>query len=108
MKKRAYKLKDLSYLGLNLNYLTMIAIIVICTIIAAALSSSSGSWLWLICALFFGGGIALYIYQVGIRYGQYGLIISMAKLMQPKTIKNDFPLFAKNLIVKKEEKEDSL
>ena len=103
MKKRAYKLKDLSYLGLNLNYLAMIAVIVVCTIVMAAMSSSSGSWLGLIFSLVFGGGIAFYIYHVGIRYGQYGLIISMAKLMQPKTIKNDFPLFAKNLIVQKED-----
>ncbi len=100
-KKAAYKLKDLSYLGLSLNYLAMIGAIVIMTIVIGGLNSTSGNWIWSVVTIVLGGGTSFYIYQTGIKYGQYGLIISMAKLLQPKTIKNDYPLFADNLIVRK-------
>jgi len=55
----------------------------------------------LFLSLTVGGGITFYIYHTGIKYGQYGLIILFGKLLQPKHIKNDFPLFAKNLVHKK-------
>ena len=100
-KKAAYKLKDLSYLGLSLNYLAMIGAIVMMTIVIGGLNSTSGNWIWSVVTIVLGGGTSFYIYQTGIKYGQYGLIISMAKLLQPKTIKNDYPLFADNLIVRK-------
>ncbi len=100
-KKAAYKLKDLSYLGLSLNYLAMIGAIVIMTIVIGGMNSTSGNWIWFIVTIVLGSGTSFYIYQTGIKYGQYGLIISMAKLLQPKTIKNDYPLFADNLIVRK-------
>ncbi len=101
IKKKTYKLKDLSYMGLSLNYLGLIAATTIITIITAGITSAGGNWLMLSLSLAIGGGIIFYIYHTGIKYGQYGLIILFGKLLQPKHIKNDFPLFAKNLIHKK-------
>ncbi len=103
MKKKTYKLKDLSYLGLSLNYLGLIAATLLVTIITAGITSVGGNWWMLFLSLAIGGGIIFYIYHTGIKYGQYGLIILFAKLLQPKTIKNDFPLIAKNLIVEEPE-----
>jgi len=101
MKKKTYKLKDLAYMGLSLNYLGLMASTVIATIITAGMTSSGGNWFGLVLSLLVGGGITFYIYHTGIKYGQYGLIILFGKLLQPKHIKNDFPLFAKNLVHKK-------
>lgn len=99
IKKKTYKLKDLAYMGLSLSYLGLIAITIIGTIITAGYTSSGGNWFMLFLTLAVGGGITFYIYHTGIKYGQYGLIILFAKLLQPKTIKNDFPLIAKNLVI---------
>mgnify|MGYP000648674419 FL=1 len=101
IKKKTYKLKDLSYMSLSLNYLGLMAATIITTIITAGITSSGGNWLMLFLSLSVGGGITFYIYHIGIKYGQYGLIILFGKLLQPKHIKNDFPLIAKNLIVEK-------
>ncbi|MFK7982487.1 MAG: DUF4133 domain-containing protein [Saprospiraceae bacterium] len=101
MKKKTYKLKDLSYMGLSLNYLGLIAATTIITIITAGITSAGGNWIMLFLSLAIGGSIIFYIYHTGLKYGQYGLIILFGKLLQPKHIKNDFPLFAKNLISKK-------
>ena len=103
MKKKTYKLKELSYLGLNLNYLGLIAATLLVTILTAGITSAGGNWLMLFLSLAIGGGIIFYIYHTGIKYGQYGLIILFAKLLQPKHIKNDFPLIAKNLVIEKSE-----
>ena len=99
IKKKTYKLKDLAYMGLSLNYLGLIAATIITTIITAGITSTGGNWFGLILSLLVGGGITFYIYHTGIKYGQYGLIILFAKLLQPKHIKNDFPLISKNIIV---------
>ncbi|GEM_PF-2872087 len=99
IKKKTYKLKDLSYMSLSLNYLGLMAATIIITIITAGITSNGGNWFMLFLSLAVGGGITFYIYNIGIKYGQYGLIILFAKLLQPKHIKNDFPLFTKNLVV---------
>ncbi|MEM1118979.1 MAG: DUF4133 domain-containing protein [Bacteroidota bacterium] len=99
MKKKTYKLKDLAYMGLSLNYLGLMAATIILMIITAGITSSGGNWLGLILSLLVGSGITYFIYHTGIKYGQYGLIILFAKLLQPKHIKNDFPLITKNLVV---------
>ena len=101
IKKKTYKLKDLSYMSLSLSYLGLMATTIIITIITAGATSSGGNWFMLFLSLAVGGGITFYIYHTGIKYGQYGLIILFGKLLQPKHIKNDFPLFAKNLVHKK-------
>ena len=103
IKKKTFKLKDLSYMSLSLSYLGLMATTIIITIITAGATSSGGNWFMLFLSLAVGGGITFYIYHTGIKYGQYGLIILFAKLLQPKHIKNDFPLIAKNLIVEKSE-----
>ncbi|MEM6320464.1 MAG: DUF4133 domain-containing protein [Bacteroidota bacterium] len=101
MKKKTYKLKDLSYMSLSLNYLGLMAMTIVMTIITAGTTSAGGNWVMLFLSLIIGGGITFFIYHTGIKYGQYGLIILFGKLLQPKHIKNDFPLFAKNLVHKK-------
>ena len=88
-------------MSLSLNYLGLIAATIIMTIITAGITSSGGNWFMLFLSLSVGGGITFYIYHTGIKYGQYGLIILFGKLLQPKHIKNDFPLIAKNLIIEK-------
>ena len=67
-------------------------------IVLAAVSTTSDNWIMVIIYIILGGGIILYIVQVGTKYGEYGLVILFAKLLQPKHIRNDFPLFARHLI----------
>ena len=57
IKKKTYKLKDLSYMSLSLSYLGLMATTIIITIITAGVTSSGGNWFMLFLSLAIGGGI---------------------------------------------------
>jgi len=97
MKKKIYKLKDLSYAGLSMTYIGLIILSFVICIILAASSTMNNNWVMVIVWMLIGFGIILFLIRVGSKYGDYGLEILIAKLFQPKHIKNNFPLFEQHL-----------
>ena len=103
MKKKTYQLKDLSYAGLSMGYIALIILTFVTCIILAAFATMKNNWILVICWMGLGLGIILSIIRIGTTYGDYGLAILIAKLFQPKHIRNDFPLFEQYLVVEEKE-----
>ena len=98
MKKKTYKLKDLSYAGLSMTYIGSIIMVFVIAIILAAMSTMNNNWVMVIVWMMMGFGVILSLYRIGTQYGDYGLVILTAKLFQPKHIRNDFPLLERHLL----------
>ena len=98
MKQRTYKLKDLSYAGLSMSYIGLMIVVFVACIILASMSTMNNNWLMVIIWMGLGLGINLSLYRIGAKYGDYGLVILIAKLFQPKHIRNDFPLLERRLL----------
>ena len=98
MKQRTYKLKDLSYAGLSMSYIGFMIMVFVCCIIFSAMSTMNNNWLMVLFWMFLGAGIIIALYRIGTKYGDYGLVILIAKLFQPKHIRNDFPLLEHRLL----------
>ena len=105
MKQRTYKLKDLSYAGLSMSYIGLMIVVFVGCIVLAAMSTMNNNWLMVIFWMGLCLGINISLYRIGTKYGDYGLIILIAKLFQPKHIRNDFPLLERRLL--QEEKDSS-
>jgi len=106
MKQKTYKLKDLSYAGLSISYIGLMIMIFVCCIVLAATSTMSNNWLMVIFWMGLCLGINISLYSIGTKYGDYGLVILIAKLFQPKHIRNDFPLLEQHLL--REESDDPI
>ena len=98
MKQRTYKLKDLSYAGLSMSYIGLMIVVFVGCIVLAAMSTMNNNWLMVIFWMGLCLGINLSLYRIGTNYGDYGLVILIAKLFQPKHIRNDFPLLERRLL----------
>lgn len=98
MKKKNYQLKDLSYGGLSMTYIGLIILVFVICIVLAAKSTMNNNWIMVLLWMLSGTGIIATIVRIGSKYGAYGLVILITKLFQPKHIKNDFPLFSKQLV----------
>lgn len=100
MKIKTYKLKDLAYMSLSINYIFALLALMTTTLILVAIYSFSQQWIKSFLVIVIGGSSIFYIYNIGIKYGAYGLVILVSKFFQPKQIKNDFPIIGKHLVVK--------
>ena len=103
MKKKTYQLKDLSYAGLSMSYIALIILTFVTCIILAAFAVMDNSWVMVLAWMGLGLGIIISIVRIGSTYGDHGLAILFAKLLQHKHIRNDFPLFEQYLVVEKKE-----
>ena len=99
MKKKTYKLKDISYMNLSLTYIVIIAGTIIIMLALVAVCSLQKKWLMMVACIGVGSSIIFGVYSTGIKYGQYGLVILLGKMLQPRQLRNDFPLIAKHFII---------
>ena len=99
MKKKTYKLKDISYMNLSLNYIVIIVVVLVTMLGLVAVCSLQKKWMMMVLCIVAGCGIMFTVYSTGIKYGQHGLVILVGKLLQPGALRNDFPLIARHFII---------
>jgi len=99
MKKKTYRLKDISYMNLSLNYIVIIAAVLVATLGLVAVCSLQERWAMMVLCIAAGCGIILTVYSAGVKYGQHGLSILAGKMLGPRGLRNDFPLIVKHLVI---------
>jgi len=97
-KQRTYKLRGVSYMSLSLKYIIMILVFAVCMILSVGKFGTSGNYTLMIIALIFFGALTYLTFRIGTKYGEYGLEIMIAKLLQKKHFKNDFRTIEKKLL----------
>ena len=97
-KKRTYQLKGISYMSLSVMYLTLIIATTIIGLILLAYYSNQGKVVQLVLTALTCGGLIFSLFNIGVKYGEYGLEIIIGKAFQKKHIKNDFPNIERQLL----------
>lgn len=97
-RKRIYKLRGISYMGLSLTYIALLLTTAVVGLALLAYCSTKGNIIALILVALVLVILLFSIFHIGIRYGEYGLEIILAKALQAKYIKNDFPSIEKHLL----------
>lgn len=97
-RKRIYKIRGISYMGLSLTYIVLLVLTAVIGLALLAYYSTKGKVLPLILVALIGGGLLFSLFHIGVRYGEYGLEIILGKALQKRHIKNDFPLIERQLL----------
>jgi len=99
MKKRTYKLGDISYRNLSMSYILIIVVTTITMLALTAMYAADKNWPMMAVVPSIGSSIIYMVYTTGVKYGQYGLEILLGKMLQPRRLKNDFPLISKHIVI---------
>jgi len=84
-------------MSLSLTYIVLIIVTLIIGLVLLALAAVKGNVIGLFLIGSCTGVILFTLVSIGTKYGQYGLEILIAKSLQKKHIKNDFPRMEQNL-----------
>ena len=93
-------------MNLSTSYILIIVVTTITTLAFTAMYAADKNWLMMVVIPAIGGSIIFAVYTTGVRYGRYGLEILMGKMLQPRRLKNDFPLISKHLVIKSPDGKD--
>ena len=99
MKKRTYKLGDISYMNLSMGYILIIAVTTITMLAFTAMYAADKNWPMMVVIPCIGVSVIVGVYTTGVKYGRYGLEILLGKMLQPRRLKNDFPLISKHIVI---------
>ena len=86
-------------MNLSLTYIMIIVVVLVTMLGLVAVCSLQKRWLLMVLCAVVGCGIIFTVYSTGVKYGQYGLVILVGKMLQPRELRNDFPLIAKYLVI---------
>ena len=85
-------------MSLSVNYIFLLIFIAILMIGNTGYLMIKGNPLYLIFTIPLFALLLYFVYNTGIKYGQYGLEIMIAKLFMKRKLVNDFPILRKKVL----------
>ena len=85
-------------MSLSLSYIAILIVLLIILLIFVSIFLLSHQYIKLLISIIFCSGLIFFVYSTGIKYGSFGLEIMIAKFLQRRHIKNDFPIIEHRIL----------